>query len=171
MKLSRFGILTLGSAVRSPAGFLKQGILRQRHWRCPEIRAPYFRGDGAGARASPLLHPHVLGEIIIRSAFALEPPAYTLGVVSARKHLRQEALLRGPAGVGLRLAVTARHGVVEPAVRRALVDVNLVALIVGFKGIAQPPHVLERDDVVGFTEGGEDGAGERCNGPVVRLRA
>src|ERR1700720_1469454 len=118
---------------------------------------------GNPACASPLLHSHVLSEIIIRPAFAFKAPGYAPGVITASKDLRQEALLRGPASVGLWLAVTARHGVVQPTVRRALVDVNVVALMVGFEAVTKALHVLDRDDVVGLAEGREDWAGERGN--------
>src|ERR1700730_18625054 len=120
-------------------------------------------------RGSPLLHSHVLGEIIVRAAIAFEAPAYTLGVITAGEDIGQEALLRGPAGFGLGLAITARHGVVEPAVRRARVEVNVVALTVGFEAVAKALHILDRDDVVGLAEGREDWTGKRCNHLVERL--
>src|SRR5713101_1606770 len=110
------------------------------------------RRDGSKAilRGSPLLHSHVLGEIIIRAAIAFEAPTYALGVMTAGEDLGQEALLRGPAGFGLGLAIAARHGVVEPAVRRPRVKVNVVALAVGFEAVAKALHILDRDDVVGL---------------------
>src|SRR6266852_4891896 len=117
----------------------------------------------------PLFHSHVLGEIIVRPALAFEAPAYAPGVIATRKNLGQEALLRGPAGIGLWLAVTAWHGVVQPTVRRALVDVNVITLIVGFEAVAKTLHVLDRDDVVGLAEGREDWAGKRCNRRFERL--
>src|ERR1700674_1529227 len=81
-------------------------------------------------RAPQLLHSHVLAEIIIRPAVTFEAPAYALGLKSAGKDLGQEALLCGPAGLGLRLAVAARHGVVEPPVWCARGEGNIVALAV-----------------------------------------
>src|SRR6266481_5663595 len=136
------------------------------------------KGEGCGplslfvahSRARPLFHSHVLGEIVVDPAFALETPAYALAVIAARKDLGQEALLRGPAGIGLRLAVPARHGVVQPTVGGALVDVNVVAFMVGFEAVAKTLHVLERDDVVGLAEGRKDRAGKRCNHRFERPR-
>src|SRR5262249_43925389 len=83
--------------------------------------------------------------------------------------LGQEALLCGPASIGLWLAVAARHGVVQPTVRRVLVDMNVVALMAGFETVAKTLHVLDRDDVVGLAEGREDWAGKRCNHRFERL--
>src|SRR5262249_44265039 len=120
------------------------------------VSAPSGRGGLAA-----LLESHILGEIIVQAAFAFEAPIDPLGVITARKRPGQESLLRRPGSIGLWPPVTAWHGVVEPTVRGALVDVDLVTLMVGFETVAQPLHVVDRDDVVGFAEGREDRTGKR----------
>src|SRR5262245_5485135 len=92
--------------------------------------------SGSSSKRSELLQAHVLGEIVVRPAVTLEAPANTLRLVSTGKDLREETLLRSPAGVSLWLAITPRHGVIKPAVRRPLVNVNLIALVVSFEGVA-----------------------------------
>src|SRR5215813_4722282 len=52
--------------------------------------------------ASTLLQPYVLGEIVMGAAVAFKPPADGAAVIAAAEHLGEEALLRGPAGIGLR---------------------------------------------------------------------
>src|SRR5437016_5901985 len=116
--------------------------------------------------AQQLLQPHVFGEIVIETAHALKLPADRGGVIAAAEHLGEKPLLRRPAGVGLRLARAARHGVVEPAVRGALVDVDVVALLVPLEAVAKAPNVIERDDMIRFTKGAEHGAGQ-CRHDVV----
>src|SRR5262252_1188207 len=133
------------------------------------ICSPNLQAKYTASTRHNLLHSHVLAEIIIRSAVAFEAPAYALGLESAGNDPGQEALLCGPAGLGLRFAVAARHGVVEPAVWCARVEVNVVTLAVGFESVAKALHILDRDDVVGLAEGREDRTGERCNHLVQRL--
>src|SRR5215467_8903104 len=130
----------------------------------PNLQAKYTASTGHN-----LLHSHVLAEIIIRSAVAFEAPAYALGLESAGNDPGQEALLCGPAGLGLRLAVAARHGVIEPAVWCARVEVNVVALAVGFESVPKTLHVFDRDDVISLAESREDRTGERCNHLIQRL--
>src|SRR5258705_10516239 len=99
-----------------------------------QIDCPSRACDRCSSTWSELLQAHVLGEIVVCPAVTLESPAYALRFVSTgSKHLREEVLLRGPAGVSRWLAITARHGVIEPAVRRSLINVNLIALIVNFE--------------------------------------
>src|SRR5262249_51796801 len=116
------------------------------------------------------LHAHVLAEIVIPAAVALEVPARALGIVTAGKDLGQKTLLRRPAGVGFRLAVAARHGVVEPAMRRAFVNVDVVALVVGLEAIAESLYIRERDDVIGLAERSEYRAGNRRDHLLKRPR-
>src|SRR5262249_37948641 len=106
-----------------------------------------------GVRTQQLLQPHVLGEVVRRTRLAFEAPTDGARVVIRAERLSKEALLRGPTGVGLRLAITARHGVVEPAVRRVPVNMNVVAFLVRLKAVAEAAHVIERNDVVGLAEG------------------
>src|SRR5260221_14662287 len=110
-----------------------------------------------------LFQAHVLGEIVVVAAFTCKAPAHRLGGVAAAEHVRQEALLCGPSGFRLCLAVAARHGVVQPAMGGALVDVDIVALLVGFEAIAEALYIGERDDVIGFPEGAEDRAADGGN--------
>src|SRR5262249_17799769 len=105
--------------------------------------------SSAGARenvARQLLQPHVLGEIVARARVARKLPADRGRVIAAAEGLGEELLLRRPAGVGLRLAITARHGVVEPAMRGILVDMDVVALLVPLEAVAKAPNVIKRDD-------------------------
>src|ERR1700722_10460172 len=109
-----------------------------------------------GIMAQPsLFQPHVLGEVVVLAAFAGEAPAHRLAGVAAGEHVGQEALLRRPAGLRLRFAVAARHGVVQPAVGSALIDVDVVALAMLLQAIAQAPHIGERDDMIGLAESPE----------------
>src|SRR5262245_36006412 len=115
-------------------------------------RESFLRVEG---RASAFAHPtiiecgmvrrslqtHVLGEIVAWTARALKLPADRGGVIAAAKHLGQEPLLRRPTGVGLRLAIAARHGVVEPAMRRVFVDMAVVALLMAFEAFGEAPNV------------------------------
>src|SRR6185437_10219901 len=66
--------------------------------------------------------PAVLGKIIVAAEFAFEAPAHLAGRPFAGERQFEEMLLRRPGRVGLRLAVAPRHGVVEPAMRRAGVE-------------------------------------------------
>src|SRR6266540_1823847 len=129
-------------AWRSPHPARTQPSLRRLRKLACDARDPPPPGEGGLAArvfetvcvstrlCTRLLQPNVLREVVARAALALEAPADGLGVVARAEHLGQELLLRGPAGVGLRLAITARHGVVEPAVRRVLVNVDVVGLLV-----------------------------------------
>src|SRR5256885_17179167 len=90
--------------------------------------------------ARQLLQSYVLGEIVARAALAPKLPADRGGVIAPAERLGEKPLLRCPAGVGLRLAITARHGVVEPAVRGALVDVDVVALFLPLEAVAETPN-------------------------------
>src|SRR5215470_12733295 len=127
----------------------------------PTLRGRYL--------ASASLQPYILREIVMGTALAFKLPA-DRAVIAAAEHLGEKALLRSPAGVGLRLAITARHGVVEPAMWRVLVDVDVVALVVRLKAVAEAPHVVERDDVIGFAEGAEHRAGQCRDDVIERFR-
>src|SRR5690242_426531 len=74
--------------------------------------------------------PDILGEIIVGRERAVEAPVHLTGLIPTGKYPFEENLLVGPAGVRLWCAVAARHGVVEPSVRRVLVDMNVVAFVV-----------------------------------------
>src|SRR5262245_62547478 len=79
-------------------------------------------------------------------------------VVARIEHALEERALQRPAGLRLRAAIAARHGVVEPSVRRAGIDLDGIALVVAIEAIAQAPHVGERDHVVRLAENAEDRA-------------
>src|SRR5688572_7292324 len=101
------------------------------------------------------LQPLVLGEIIVAGEYAVEAPAHLVGLVPTGKNPFEENLLIRPPGVRLRGAVTARHRVVEPAMRRVGIDVDVVALVVFLERVAKAQHVVIGDDVIGRTEGAE----------------
>src|SRR5262245_18437752 len=76
-------------------------------------------------------------------------------VIARIEHALEERALQRPASFRLRAAIAAGHGVVEPAVRRAGIDLDGIALVVAIEAIAQAPHVGERDDVVRLAENAE----------------
>src|SRR5262249_55727278 len=117
-----------------------------------------------------LLQPYILREIVVGATLALKLPADRGRVVAAAEHLGEKPLLCRPAGIGLRLAIAARHGVIEPAVRGVLVDVNVVALLVPLEAVAKAPNVIERDDVIRFTKSAEHRAGQCRDDVVERFR-
>src|SRR6516165_3264920 len=88
-----------------------------------------------------LLHPHVLGEIIIGGMVAFVNLHAARAVVAGVEHALEKRELQRPRGLRLRPAITARHGVVEPAVRRVGVDLDRIALVVTIEAVAQAPHV------------------------------
>src|SRR6185312_11253741 len=92
--------------------------------------------------------PAVLGKIIVAAEFAFEAPAHLAGRPFAGERQFEEMLLRRPGRVGLRLAVAPRHGVVEPAMRRAGVEMHLVGFFVGLERIAKAPDVVDRDQMI-----------------------
>src|SRR5262249_57257224 len=65
-----------------------------------------------------LLHPHVLGEIIIGGMVAFVDLHAARAVVAGLEHTLEKRELQRPRRLRLRSAITARHGDVEPAVRR-----------------------------------------------------
>src|SRR5262245_65512118 len=76
-----------------------------------------------------LLHPHVLGEIIIGGMVAFVDLHAACAVVAWVEHALEKRELQRPSGFRLRTAITARHGVVEPAVRSSGGDLYGVALV------------------------------------------
>jgi hypothetical protein len=64
-------------------------------------------------------------------------------VVAGVEHALKKRELQRPSGFRLRTAITARHGVVEPAVRRIGVDLDRIGLVVTIEAVAQAPHVGE----------------------------
>src|ERR1700694_4890731 len=114
-----------------------------------------FVDDMVSAPAAILFQADILGEIVVVAAFTREVPAYRLGRIAAAEHVGEKALLRRPSGLRLRLAVAARHGVVEPAMGSALVDVDVIAFLVSLPAIPEAVHVRDRDDVIGLAESPE----------------
>src|SRR5947209_12486211 len=126
-------------------------------------------GDMVALPPPNLFEADILGEVVIVAAFAGEAPAYRPGGIAAGEHIGEKALLRRPAGLRLGLAVAARHGVVEPAMGGALVDVDVVAFPVRLQAVAEALHVGERDDVVGLAERAEHRAIDGGDHLVQRL--
>src|SRR5215813_7152017 len=116
-----------------------------------------------------LLHPHVFGEIIIGGVIAFVNLHAACTVVARIEHTLEKRKLQRPSGFRLRAAITARHGVVEPAVRRVGVDLDRVALVVTIEAVAQAPHVGERDHMVGLAENAENRTFDRGNDLVERF--
>src|SRR5262245_65833388 len=84
-----------------------------------------------------LLHPHVLGEIIIGGMVAFVDLHAARAVVAWVEHALEKRELQRPSGFRLRTAIPARHGVVEPAVRRIGVDLDRNALSVSVRAVGQ----------------------------------
>src|SRR5882672_5981757 len=97
-----------------------------------------------------LLHPHVPGEIIFGGMVAFVGLDAPRAVMAGVKHGHEEGALQRPAGLRLRAAIAAGHGVVEPAMRRAGIDLDRVGLVVAVEAVAETPDVVERDHVVGL---------------------
>src|SRR5215472_8232157 len=116
-----------------------------------------------------LLHPHVLGEIITGGMVAFVDLHAARAVVAGREHAFEKRELQRPSGFRLRTAIPARHGIVEPAVRRIGVDLDRIALVVTIEAVAQAPHVGERDHVVGLAENAKNRTFDRGNDLVERF--
>src|SRR5262245_48097731 len=84
-----------------------------------------------------LLHPHVLGEIIVGGMVAFVDLHAARAVIAWVEHALEKRELQRPSGFRLRTAITARHGVVEPAVRRTGVDLDRNALSVSVRAVGQ----------------------------------
>src|SRR5258707_1001576 len=76
-----------------------------------------------------LFLPHILGKIVIAAELAFEAPAHPCRRPFSGERFLEESLLRRPGGVRLRFAIAARHGVVEPAMRRARIKMHVVGLL------------------------------------------
>ena len=70
----------------------------------------------------------------------------------------QKRQLQRPSSLSGITAVAARHGVVEPTVRGAGINLDGVAFVVAVETVAKSAHIVERDEVVGLTKNAEDGA-------------
>src|SRR6266508_78082 len=116
-----------------------------------------------------LLHPHVLGEIVIDGMLALVDLHPPRPVVAGIKHALEKGELQRPAGLRLGAAVAARHGVVEPAVRRAGIDLDRVAFAMAIEAVAEAAHVVERDHVIGLAENAENRALDPADDLVERF--
>src|SRR4029077_7125481 len=131
--------------------------------------AALLRGRPESSHPS-LLVPHVAAEIVIGGnvgGIALD----TLRAVTAGRQDRlQERALMGPGRLRLGAAVAPRHGVIEPAVRRVAIDVDVVTVSVALQTIAQAPDVVERDQMIGLAEHSEHGTVDRGDDLVERAR-
>src|SRR5215475_6664676 len=95
-----------------------------------------------------LLHPHVLGEIIIRGMVAFVDLSAAQAVIARVEHALEKSELQHPGGFCLLPAIPAGHGIVEPPVRSTGVDLDRIALVVAIEAVAEAPHVGERDHMV-----------------------
>src|SRR5258708_12858454 len=90
-------------------------------------------------------------------------------VVAGAEHALEKRELQRPSGFRLRTTIAARHGVVEPAVRRIGIDLDRIALVVTIEAVAQPPHIGERDHLVGLAENAENRTLARADDLPARL--
>src|ERR1700688_1069291 len=96
----------------------------------PRASASAIRGaESASWRARDariiLFLPHILGEIILAPELAFEAPAHACRHPFTGERVLEKSLLRRPGGVRLRLAITARHSVVQPAMGRARIKMYI----------------------------------------------
>src|SRR5262245_18496300 len=161
--------------VSAPKTSFQQWSSKSRAMMCSCLSGEWrMANDLFAIRYSPfalqlLLHPHVFGEIIIGGMVAFVDLHATRAVVARVEHALEKRKLQRPSGFCLRAAITARHGVVEPAVRRVGVDLDRVALVVTIEAVAQAPHVGERDHMVGLAENAENRTFDRGNDLVERF--
>src|SRR5580700_9425156 len=85
----------------------------------------------------------VFREIVIGGVLGLVNLHAARCVVARIEHSLEKRQLKRPRRLGRVAAITARHGVVEPAVRRAGIDLDRIGLVVAVKTVAQPPYVGE----------------------------
>src|SRR6516225_10709405 len=116
-----------------------------------------------------LLHPHVLGEIIIRGMVAFVDLSAARAVIARVEHALEKSELQHPGGFCLLPAIPAGHGIVELPVRSTGVDLDHIALVVAIEAVAEAPHVGERDHMAGLTENAENRTLDRGNDVVERL--
>src|SRR5580704_10968606 len=79
---------------------------------------------------APSRQAFVFCEIVIGGVFRLVDLHATRCVVAWIEHSLKKRQLERPRRLGRVAAITARHGVVEPAVRRAGIDLDRVGLVV-----------------------------------------
>src|SRR5579862_1583815 len=87
-----------------------------------------FIPDGAPSRQA-----FVFGKVVIGGVFGLVDLHATRCVVAGIEHTPEKRQLKRPRRLGRVAAIAARHGVVEPAVRRAGIDLDRIGLVVGSK--------------------------------------
>src|SRR5579864_3254931 len=143
----------LGSSTREASitslGMRREARVAKNAW----VDSAKFRR--AGRRFTPSsrsLHPHVFREIVIGGVVALINLHAPIFVVAAVENLGEKVALQPPGGFGRLGAVTARHGVVEPTVRRAGEHADRVGLVVALQAVAETTNIRERDQVIGLAE-------------------
>src|SRR6195256_4262384 len=94
---------------------------------------------------APLFVPHVAAEVVVDADVGGIALDANRAVAAGRKDLLQEGALIGPGPLRLSAAVAPRHGVVEPAMRRVAVNMNVVAFSVTLQAIAKAPDIVDRD--------------------------
>src|SRR5580704_13091145 len=118
---------------------------------------------------APSRQTFVFGKVVIGGVFGLVNLHAARCVVTRIEYTPEKRQLKRPRRLGRGAAITAWHGVVEPAVRRAGIDLDRVGLVVAIETVAQAPHVGERDHVVGFAENAEHRAIDARNHVIERF--
>src|SRR4051794_7928072 len=136
----------------------------------PPLPGAALRARQTGIISGILLVPHVAAEIVIGGNVGGIALDAVRAVMAGRQDRLQERALMGPGRLRLGAAVAPRHGVIEPAVRRVAIDLDVVTLSVAIQTVAQAPDVVERDQMIGFAEHSEHGTIDRGDDLVERAR-
>src|ERR1700722_5862522 len=104
---------------------------------------------------APSRQAYVFCEIVIGGVFRFVNLYAARCVVTRIEHSLKKRQLKRPCGLGRVATIAARHGVVEPAVGRAGIDLDRIGLVVAIEAVAQAPHVGERDHMVGLAKNAE----------------
>src|SRR5438477_2110087 len=70
----------------------------------------FSRDQAGGVRSRQLLQPDILGEVIVHADIRLIDLDQACVIITGRENLTDESHLRGPCGLCLSAAITARHG-------------------------------------------------------------
>src|SRR5580698_2703310 len=84
---------------------------------------------------APSRQAFVFCEIVIGGVFGFVNLHAARRVVTRVEHSLKKRQLKRPRGLGRLAAIAARHGVVEPAVRRAGIDFNRIGLVVTVEAV------------------------------------
>src|SRR5271169_1518491 len=92
---------------------------------------------------APSRQAFVFCEIVIGGVLGFVNLHAARFVVTRIEYLPEKRQLKRPRRLGRVAAIAARHGVVEPAVRRAGIDFDRISLVVAIEAVAQLPHIGE----------------------------